>query len=387
VTACSGTGRRAFFRFLAASPAIAMAFAQEPPEVTNPRDVLAVMDLKELARRRLPPAHWGFLASGVDDDLTLQANLEAFKHIGLRPRRLIDVSAISTQVEIFGARSDGPIYISAVGPLGLFDLGGELATARAARAKNTHQMLAQGTSYPIEDVAHALGRPPWYQIYLPVRWNETESLLRRVEATGCTVLVWTVDWQGGRNLETAKRFAHMDGRNCASCHDKVKSPMLRGIEGGLNMNGATWKDLDRLRNLTSLKIVIKGLDTAEDARMAVELGADGVVVSNHGGRELETLRPTIDCLPEVVNAVGGRIPVFVDGGFRRGSDVYKALALGARAVGIGRPYVYGLAAFGQAGVERVLDIMNAELALTMRQCGVTSVAQIARSSVTFLNSH
>jgi isopentenyl diphosphate isomerase/L-lactate dehydrogenase-like FMN-dependent dehydrogenase len=163
--------------------------------------------------------------------------------------------------------------------------------------------------------------------------------------------------------------------------------MLRGIEGGLNMNGATWKDLDRLRNLTSLKIVIKGLDTAEDARMAVELGADGVVVSNHGGRELETLRPTIDCLPEVVNAVGGRIPVFVDGGFRRGSDVYKALALGARAVGIGRPYVYGLAAFGQAGVERVLDIMNAELALTMRQCGVTSVAQIARSSVTFLNSH
>ena len=386
MTACSKASRRAFLRFLAASPAVAITRAQEPVEAASPKDVFSVRDLKELAHRRLPPAHWGFLASGVDDDLTLQANLEAFNHIGLRPRRLVDVSAISTQVGIFGVQWDSPIYISAVGPLGLFDPGGELSTARAARARKALQMLAQGTSYSIEDVTRALGRPPWYQLYLPLRWNETERLLRRVEATGCQVLVWTVDWQGGRNLETAKRFARMDNRNCASCHDGIKSPMTRDIAGGLNMNGATWKDLDRLRGLTRMKIVIKGLDTAEDSKMALEGGADAVVVSNHGGRELETLRPTIECLPEVVSAVGGRIPVFVDGGFRRGSDVYKALAMGACAIGIGRPYVYGLAAFGQAGVERVLDIMNAELALTMKQCGARSVAQIAPSSVMFLNS-
>ena len=151
------------------------------------------------------------------------------------------------------------------------------------------------------------------------------------------------------------------------------------------MNAVTWDYVDRLKNLTHMKLVIKGLDTGEDAKMALDHGADGVVVSNHGGREVETLRPTIECLPEVVDAVGGRIPVFVDGGFRRGSDVYKALALGARAVGIGRPYIYGLAVFGQAGVERVLDIMNAELALTMRQCGTPSIAQIKRSSVELLH--
>jgi isopentenyl diphosphate isomerase/L-lactate dehydrogenase-like FMN-dependent dehydrogenase len=157
--------------------------------------------------------------------------------------------------------------------------------------------------------------------------------------------------------------------------------MLQGIEGGLNMSAVTWDFVDRLKKLTRMKLVIKGLDTREDAKMALERGADGIVVSNHGGRVMETLRPTIFCLPEVVDAVGGRIPVFVDGGFRRGSDVYKALALGARAVGIGRPYIYGLATFGQEGVERVLDIMNTELAMTMRQCGATSISQMRHSSV------
>jgi len=155
------------------------------------------------------------------------------------------------------------------------------------------------------------------------------------------------------------------------------------VEGGLNMSAVTWGVLDRLKKLTRMKLVIKGLDNGEDARTAVDHGADGIVVSNHGGRVIETLRPTIECLPEVVDSVGGRVPVLVDGGFRRGSDVYKALALGARAVGIGRPYIYGLTTFGQAGVERVLDIMNAELAMTMRQCGTPSIAEIKRSSVVF----
>lgn len=379
--------RRNFLRFLAASPLLMRALAQEPFKITRPKDVLAVMDLKELAQRKLPPAHWGFLASGVDDDLTVQANSQGFKHIGLRPRRLVDVSKTDTQVEMFGVTWDGPIYISAVGPQGLFHPDGELATARAARVKKTLQMLAQGTSHSVEDVAQALGRAPWFQLYMPARWESTERLIRRVEAAGCPVLVWTVDEQGGRNLETSKRFSRTDNRDCASCHKRIQAPMLKGIEGGLNWSRLTWDYMDRLKKLTSMKLVIKGLDTREDAKRAVDHGADGVVVSNHGGRELETLRPTIECLPEVVDAVGGRIPVLVDGGFRRGSDVYKALALGARAVGIGRPYIYGLAVFGQDGVERVLEIMNAELALTMRQCGAPSIAQITRSSVVLLDGH
>ncbi|MBV9505376.1 MAG: alpha-hydroxy-acid oxidizing protein [Acidobacteriia bacterium] len=371
--------RRRFLRFLAASPLVAESFAQEPFKITSPKDVLAVMDLKELAHSKLPPAHWGFLASGVDDDLTLQANIEAFKHIGLRPRRFVDVSKTDTRVEMFGVKWERPIYLSALGPQKLFHPDGELAAAGAARSRKALQMLSMDTSSSVEQVTQALGMAPWYQLYLPARWEVTERLLRRAESAGCSVLVWTVDGQGGRNLETSKRFARTDTRDCASCHASIKSSMQ--VEGGLNMSAVTWDYVDRLKKLTTMKLVIKGLDTGEDARMAVDRGADGIVVSNHGGRTLETLRPTIECLPEVVEAVGDRVPVFVDGGFRRGSDVYKALALGARAVGIGRPYIYGLTAFGQEGVERVLDIMNAELAMTMRQCGAPSIGQIKRSSV------
>jgi 4-hydroxymandelate oxidase len=212
--------------------------------------------------------------------------------------------------------------------------------------------------------------------------------VRRVEAAGCPVVVLTVDEDGGRNTETQKRLTRADTRACASCHQsppgtplgKQNRPMLTDIGDTIyNSPAATWELVDRLKNLTRLKLIIKGLETREDAELACEHGADGIVVSNHGGRALETGRGTIECLPEVVGAVRGRIPVLVDGGFRRGTDVFKALALGARAVGIGRPYLWGLGAFGQPGVERVLEILNAELLLTMRQCGARSVPEITRS--------
>ena len=186
--------------------------------------------------------------------------------------------------------------------------------------------------------------------------------------------------------ETATRFARQDTRNCEACHPggpgtPIHRPMYNGLEGRFNPPDATWAFVDRLRKLTRMKVLLKGIDTGEDARLAVEHGVDGLIVSNHGGRATETLRATIDCLPEVVEAVNGRIPVFVDGGFRRGSDVYKALASGARAVGIGRPYIWGLSAFGQEGVERVLDILRAELTLTMRQMGTPAVRDITAARV------
>jgi 4-hydroxymandelate oxidase len=375
--------RRKFLRFLAGSPLLAQAYAQEAgkiasPSIASPKDVLAVTELEELAHRALPPAHWGYVSSGVDDNFTLQANIGAFRHIGLRPKRLSGVEKAEIGTEIFGVKYDSPLYASAVGGQWMFHPDGELATARAARAKKTAQMLSTQTSISVEEVASALGAGPWYQLYMPLKWDDTERLVRRVEAAGCKVLAWTVDGLEGRNLETSARLAKSDSRNCASCHADRKKPM---VYGELNPRVATWDYVDRLKKLTSMKVVLKGLDTREEAKLAVEHGADGIVVSNHGGRATETVRPTIECLPEVVDAVGGRIPVLVDGGFRRGSDVYKALALGAKAVGIGRPYVYGLTAFGQAGVERVLDIMNGELQLTMRQCGAASIAGIQRSSV------
>ena len=370
--------RRKFLRFLAGSPLFAKVYAQEAGKLAIPKDVLAVMDLEEIAHRALPPAHWGYMSSGVDDNFTLQANIGAFKHIGLRPKRLSGIEKAETGTEIFGAKYNSPIYVSAVGGQRMYHPDGEVATARAAREKKIVQMLSTQTSISVEEVASALGGAPWYQLYMPVKWDATERLVRRVEAAGCKVLVWTVDGLEGRNLETSARLAQTDTRNCNSCHATRKKPM---VDGDVNPRMATWDYVDRLKKMTGMKLVLKGLDTREEAKAAVEHGADGIVVSNHGGRATETLRPTIECLPDVVDSVNGRIPVFVDGGFRRGSDVYKALALGATAVGIGRPYVYGLTAFGQAGVERVLDIMNGELQLTMRQCGAASIDGIQRSSV------
>ena len=387
----SARDRRRFLQFLAASPLFAAAWAQaQRPELTLDAvdQAITLMDFEAAARRALPPAHWGYMASGVDDDLTVASNREGFSRFALRPRRLVDVSKPDLGIEIFGTRWDTPIFLCPVGGQRMFHRDGELAVARAASAKKTLQILSSATSIAVEEVAKALTHPLWYQLYMPMTWDGTERLVRRVEAAGCPVLVWTIDLLGGRNLETAERFRRTDSRDCTACHSSARGgraidqlPMLEGIKGGMNPPGATWDYVDRLKKLTPMKLVLKGVETHEDARLAREHGVDGIIVSNHGGRALDTGRGTIDVLAEVVDAAGPRIPVMIDGGVRRGTDVFKALALGARAVGIGRPYVWALSAFGQAGVERVLDILRAELQLTMRQCGTPAVRQITRVAV------
>lgn len=390
------TDRRRFLQFLAASTVIAPAarvWAQQlmashdTAILTNARDALGVMDFEDAARRALPPAHWGQMMTGVDDDLTLKANMEAFTRIRLRPRRLVDVSKFDLRTEVFGATWDTPLFMSPVSGQMAFHPEGELESARAARAKRTTMVLSSSASHSIEEVAQVLGGAPWYQLYMPLKWEDTEKLVKRVEDTGCQALLWTVDLLAGRNIPTATRFARLDTRDCVSCHTagagvRIHHPMFDGLsDRRYNPPEATWAYVERLKKLTRMKVLIKGLDSGEDARFAVEHGADGIVVSNHGGRATETLRATIDCLPEVVAAVRGRIPVFVDGGFRRGTDVYKALASGARAVGIGRPYIWGLSAFGQEGAERVLDIFRAELTLIMRQMGTPAIRDITAARV------
>jgi isopentenyl diphosphate isomerase/L-lactate dehydrogenase-like FMN-dependent dehydrogenase len=382
-------GRREFLRFLAGSPLLAQAWAQGPAVVLeSAKDAVSVMDFEDAAHKSLPPAHWGYMASGVDDDLTQRANREGFRHFQLRPHRLAGVSAPDLKTEVFGSIWETPVFICPVGGLKMFHAQGEVAVARAAKAKKTAQILSSASSTPVEDVAQAFASSLWYQLYMPVRWEGTEKLVKRVEDAGCPVLVWTIDLLAGRNLETAERFRRLDTRQCTSCHATARGgraveqlPMFKGIEGGMNPAVATWEYVDRLKKLTKMKLLLKGLETYEDAKLAREHGVDGIIVSNHGGRATETGRGTIDALSEVVEAAGGQIPVFVDGGFRRGTDIFKALALGARAVGIGRPYVWGLSAFGQDGVERVLDILHAELQLTMKECGTASIKQITRASV------
>lgn len=386
--------RREFLQFIATSAVIApaarawaqqVAAASDPVVLAAAKDALQVMDFEAAARRALPPAHWGYMATGVDDDLTLTTNVEAYRHIRLKPRRLVDVSKVDMTTTVFGATWPTPVFICPVGWQRAFHAEGEFATARAARAKQTPMILSSVTTYPVEAVAKELGTPPWYQLYMPLKWDDTEKLVKRVEDAGCPALVWTVDLLAGRNTPTATRFARQDRRDCLACHTVAgvgfHHPMYDGLEGKYNPPYATWAYVDRLKKLTRMKVLLKGIDSAEDARLAVEHGIDGLVVSNHGGRATETLRATIDCLPEVVEAVRGRVPVFVDGGVRHGTDVYKALASGAQGVGIGRPYIWGLSAFGQEGIERVLDILRAELALTMRQMGTPAVGDITSARI------
>jgi isopentenyl diphosphate isomerase/L-lactate dehydrogenase-like FMN-dependent dehydrogenase len=390
--------RRNFLRFVASSPLIAkglseLGFGQGTPPgdpkfaIKAAKDALSVMDFQDLARQALPPAHWGFMFSGVDDNATRDANISAYEHIELRPHRLVDVAKVDTGIELFGTKWESPIFVCPVGAQRAFHPEGELATARAAKAKNTLQILSSATSTAVEEVAKARGIAPWYQLYMPAKWEDCEKLISRVQDAGCPAVAWTIDNLAGRNLEWADRFRRIDTRTCTDCHESAnggqsQSPMSIGLSGRqTNPLNASWEMFDKLRKFTKVKLLLKGVETGEDARMARERGVDAIIVSNHGGRATETLRPTVETLPEVIDAVGNQIPVLVDGGIRRGSSVFKALAMGARAVGIGRPYVWGLASFGQDGVEQVIDILRAELVRTMRQCGTPSIAQITRSSV------
>ena len=381
--------RRAFLRFVAGSPLLAAAAEENGGVLKNPKDALNVTDFEEAARKALPPAHYGYLATGVDDDSTLRANREGYRRIQLRPKRMVDVSGrADCSVELFGRKWETPLTLCPVGSQNAFHPEGELAVARAAGAKKTLQILSTNTTQPIEKVIEGAG-PVWYQLYATSRWEVTEKLVRHAERAGCPVLVLTVDLPVGRNTETLERMRRTDTRNCAGCHAPNagfygRKPMYTGIDmKGVTTNqpAMTWDFVRRLKDFTRMKLVLKGIETREDGQACCEHGVDGIIVSNHGGRAEESGRGTIECLPEVVEAVAGRIPVLVDGGIRRGTDIFKALALGARAVGVGRPYVWGLAAFGQAGVERVLQILRVELELVMRQCGARSIEEIRPSMV------
>jgi 4-hydroxymandelate oxidase len=407
----ASVARRNFLKFLAASPYVAAlggvaafmerrALAQDSEGVSDviasPADALDVFDFQGAARHKIDPAHWFWNASGVDDDATIRANREGFKHIQLRPRRLRDATKVDMHVDLLGTIFDSPIFLCPTGVETANHPDGELAVARAAKARNTLQMLSVSTAFPVEQVNKAYGRPVWFQLYAPSSWEVCVKVLQRVEAAGCSILILTVDNTTGRTSASYLRNRPKDLNSCSTheCHvgglgesgrPFTERPMYAGIDmtGVKRQNAAMdWAFVERLRKFWTGKLLIKGMDTREDARLCVEHGIEGMLVSNHGGRATESLRSTIEALPEVVAEVGGRIPVFVDGGVRRGTDVFKALALGAKAVGIGRPFLWGLGAFGQAGVDRVIEILQGELKLVMGNCGTRTVADITRSYVT-----
>lgn len=380
---------------------------QSDEVISSPDQALDVMDFEAPAKKNIPPAHWGYLATGVDDDATVRANREGYSHIQIRARRIVDVSSIDMSRTIFGAKWDTPIVLSPVGGQKAFHPEGELGVARAARAKGHLMLLSSAGTASIEDAIEARGGPVWQQLYPTNVWEVGRAIIKRAEASGAPAIVLTVDLHDGSNRETLFRWQRGDKRQCSTCHEGGYSPFAQGKPGTKSTGGfagfaarkpmfngldiskvtqlfplaANWDFVKRLRDTIKVKFLIKGIVTREDAQLAVEHGVDGLIVSNHGGRAEETLRPTIESLQEVVEAVAGKVPVIVDGGVRRGTDIFKALALGATAVGFGRPHSWGLGAFGQAGVEAVLEIYRRELRTIMRQAGTTSLEQITRSYV------
>lgn len=412
-TSHSKDSRRRFLRYLALSPALASPLLMDGPlrkalawhsennlrqasasgakSIKDVEQVLDVMEFEELARKALPPAHFAYLATGVDDDATVRLNHEAYLHIEIRSRRLIDVEKVDPSVVLFGAKWETPIFLCPVSSMKAFDPEGEVAVARAAAKKHHLQMLSTVATSSIEEVTAARGAPVWQQLYPTNDWSVTRAIIKRAEAAGSPVLVLTVDHHENANNETLARGRRADGRDCATCHESGFAgyirykPAFAGLDTAkvktLYDSSLTWDFVKRLKDATQMKLVLKGIVTGEDAEIAVEHGADGIVVSNHGGRAEETLRPTVACLPEVIAAAKGRVPVLVDGGVRRGTDVFKALAFGATAVGIGRPQAWGLAAFGQPGVEAVLTILRRELERIMRQAGTPSIRDITRTFV------
>jgi isopentenyl diphosphate isomerase/L-lactate dehydrogenase-like FMN-dependent dehydrogenase len=407
--------RRQFLKFLSASPLFAAgafdALAGEGPVagvklpdplvwaplktenvIKTPKEAINVFDFEPACRATVPPAHFGYMASGIDDEVTLRANREGFLKFQLRPRRLVDVSKIDMSTEILGVKYDNPIVIAPIGGNVFFHPDGEVAVAKAAKLGNHLKILSTVTNYGVEDVVAARGAPIWYQLYATNKWEVAEAFVKRAEKAGCLAVAVTVDRSGGRNQETLFRLRPTDTRDCNGCHDRSSlkaSLSRRAMYEGVDVSGLrntqssamTWDFIKRLRDTTKMKIVLKGILAYEDAVLAADAGVDAIIVSNHGGRSEDSGRATIDALPEIVEAVKGRTPILVDSGFRRGTDIAKALCIGATAVCVGRPYIWGLGAFGQPGVERVLDILRTELYAIMQQVGAPTIKHLVPAMV------
>ncbi|KAH9713775.1 peroxisomal (S)-2-hydroxy-acid oxidase GLO4 [Citrus sinensis] len=344
-------------------------------------------EFQELARLALPKMYYDFYAGGAEDEHTLKENVEAFHRITFRPRILVDVSRIDLSTTILDYKISAPIIIAPTAWHKLANPEGEVATARAAASCNTIMVLSFTSSSSIEEVAASCNAVCFYQLYVLKKRDIAATLVQRAERNGFKALVLTAD---------APRL----GRREADIKNKMIKPQLKNLEGllstkvssdtGSNLEAdareamdasLSWKDLEWLRSITNLPILIKGILTREDAIKAVEVGVAGIIVSNHGARQLDYSPATISVLEEVVHAVKGRVPILMDGGVRRGTDVFKALALGAQAVLIGRPVVYGLAAKGEYGVRRVIEMLKDEFELTMALTGCPSVKHITRNHV------
>ncbi|MDB5656812.1 MAG: lldD [Tardiphaga sp.] len=357
-----------------------------------PTSVVAVEDYEALARERVSPQVWAYIAGGAEDEWTIGENRAAFQRLTLRSRVLREMRGGHTQLQLFGQTFASPIMLAPIAYHRLAHPEGEVATALAASATQTALIASTQGSVSLEEIARNSTAPLWFQLYIQHDREFTVDLMRRAEAAGYRALVVTVDApvNGLRNREKRVGTTLPTDIEAVNLRGMRRAPpQVAEIGGNILLGGAllasapTWADLGWLKSQTSLPIVVKGIMTAEDADEAIATGIAGIIVSNHGGRTLDTQPATITVLPEIAEAVGGRVPLLLDGGIRRGSDVFKALALGADAALIGRPYMYGLAAAGMTGVAHVMQILRAELEMTMALTGCNTLADIDASRIRF----
>lgn len=340
-----------------------------------------VHDPERIAAEKLEPGVLGYFAGGAGDEITLGDNLAAWKRWRLRPRMLVDVSAVDTRVELLGGQLSMPVIVAPVAYQRLVDPEGEAAMARAAAAAGTAMCLSTlATALPSEVAAAAPSARHWFQLYQFSDAVITQALMDEAVDHGFEAIVVTVDLPPGGNRERDLRtgFKLPEGLGIPSVSAALGTDRALTVEETFELMDLSleWNSFGELTAGCRVPVLVKGILTAEDAALAVEHGAAGVVVSNHGGRQLDCAVPTAEALPEIVEAVAGRVSVLVDGGIRRGTDIAVALALGADAVLVGRPALWGLAAGGAAGAERVLSILQAELELTLGLCGCPSPSDL-----------
>jgi len=361
------------------------------PQLTSiPADVVAVSDYEPLARARMSEPAWAFLQGGAGDELTLRDNLEAFARLRLMPRVLCEVAGGDTTLTLFGHRHPAPLLLAPVAFQQLAHPEGEAATALAASAMQTAMVVSTQAGMTLETLAQQAQAPLWFQLYIQPDREFTGNLVKRAEAAGVQALVVTVDApiHGPRNREQRAGFVLPPAITPVNLAGMRELPPESIHPGGPSLlqservrRAPTWADVRWLRTLTRLPILLKGILHPDDALRAIDAGTDGMIVSNHGGRTLDGVPASIDALPAVARAVDGRVPLLLDGGIRRGTDVFKALALGASAVLIGRPAMHALAAAGAPGVAHVLHILRTELEMAMVLCGCRTLAEIDRSRV------
>ena len=360
--------------------------------MTTSNPLLTIPDYEDRARETVPGALFNtmFGTHGAPDWVTNTNNVLAFHKSHLRPRVLVDVSHRNLSTEVLGHEISLPVILAPAGSHQRVHPQGELASARAAGSMGTIMTLSTTASYNIEEVAEVATGPLWFQLYFFQDRELSGSLVRRAESAGYTALLLTVDNLGAPTTEREHRYAHTlsTSRILKNLVDLDQPHLPSSIDFRESLESAlNWTDLEWLRSITSMPLVIKGIQTAEDAKLCIEHGADALIVSNHGGHTLLGTTGTINLLPEVMDVVGDRMEVFLDGGIRRGTDVLKALALGAKAVFVGRAMLWGLAVDGEHGVRRVLEILKDELDVAMGLCGVTDVNNVDRRLVAATNGY